>query len=38
MEAVLDDAVHPVHRVGKITAVRDLVPVLEKVMQTGKPL
>ncbi len=37
MEAALEDAY--VLLVGhKITAVRDLVPVLEKVMQTGKPL
>jgi len=37
MEAVLEDAY--ILLVGqKITAVRDLVPVLEKVMQTGKPL
>src|SRR5271165_5986283 len=37
MEAVLEDAY--VLLVGsKITAVRDLLPVLEKVMQTGKPL
>src|ERR1700683_809725 len=37
MEAVLEDAY--VLLVGsKISAVRDLLPVLEKVMQTGKPL
>jgi chaperonin GroEL len=37
MEAVLDNPY--VLLVGsKITAVRDLVPVLEKIMQTGKPL
>jgi chaperonin GroEL len=37
MEAVLEDAY--VLLVGtKITAVRDLLPLLEKVMQTGKPL
>ena len=37
MEAVLDDPY--ILLVGsKITAVRDLVPVLEKVMQAGKPL
>src|ERR671921_867546 len=37
MEAVLDDAY--ILLVGtKITAVRDLLPVLEKVMQSGKPL
>ena len=37
MEAVLEDAYVLLHQ-GKISAVRDLVPVLEKVMQTGKPL
>jgi chaperonin GroEL len=37
MEAVLEDAY--ILLVGsKITAVRDLLPLLEKVMQTGKPL
>src|SRR6202011_2112033 len=37
MEAVLEDAY--ILLVGtKITAVRDLLPVLEKVMQGGKPL
>ena len=37
MEAVLEDAY--ILLVGsKITAVRDMLPVLEKVMQTGKPL
>ncbi len=37
MEAVLEDPY--ILLVGsKITAVRDLLPVLEKVMQTGKPL
>jgi chaperonin GroEL len=37
MEAVIDDP--QILFVGqKITAVRDLLPVLEKVMQTGKPL
>jgi chaperonin GroEL len=37
MEAAIEDAY--ILLVGhKITAVRDLVPVLEKVMQTGKPL
>ena len=37
MEAVLDDAY--VLLVGsKISSVRDLLPVLEKIMQTGKPL
>ena len=35
MEAVIDDAFLLLVS-GKITAVRDLVPVLEKVMQTGK--
>jgi len=37
MEAVLDDAVI-LFVSSKITAVRDLVPVLEKVMQGGRPL
>jgi len=37
MEAVLDDAVI-LYVSSKITAVRDLVPVLEKVMQGGRPL
>ncbi|WP_436794882.1 chaperonin GroEL [Actinospongicola halichondriae] len=37
MEAVLDDA-YVLLVSSKITAVRDLVPVLEKVMQSGKPL
>src|SRR6187431_14267 len=37
MEAVLDDP-YILFVGSKITAVRDLVPVLEKVMQTGKPL
>ncbi|HSL59010.1 MAG TPA: chaperonin GroEL [Acidimicrobiales bacterium] len=37
MEAVLDDP-YILLVSGKITAVRDLVPVLEKVMQSGKPL
>ena len=37
MEAVLDDAQVLIVS-GKISAVRDLVPVLEKVMQGGKPL
>ncbi|HEX2574803.1 MAG TPA: chaperonin GroEL, partial [Aquihabitans sp.] len=36
-EAVLDDPVILFNE-GKITSVQDLVPVLEKVMQTGKPL
>ena len=36
-EAVLDEPVHPLLN-RKISAVHDLVPVLEKVMQTGKPL
>ncbi|MBA3280977.1 MAG: chaperonin GroEL, partial [Acidimicrobiia bacterium] len=36
-EAVLEDALVLLTE-GKITAVQDLVPVLEKVMQTGKPL
>ena len=38
MEAVLDDAVHPARRLGKISAVKDLLPVLEKVMQARSPL
>jgi chaperonin GroEL len=37
MEAVLDDA-YVLFVGSKITAVRDLLPVLEKVMQSGKPL
>ncbi|MGN6694469.1 MAG: chaperonin GroEL [Aquihabitans sp.] len=37
MEAVMDDA-YVLLVSGKISAVRDLVPVLEKVMQRGKPL
>src|SRR5580700_5741026 len=37
MEAVLEDA-HILLVGSKITAVRDLLPVLEKVMQSGKPL
>jgi chaperonin GroEL len=37
MEAVLDDA-YLLLVSSKISAVRDLVPVLEKVMQAGKPL
>jgi chaperonin GroEL len=37
MEAVLDDALLLLVS-GKIANVRDLVPVLEKVMQSGKPL
>ena len=37
MEAVLDDP-YIIFVSSKITAVRDLVPVLEKVMQSGKPL
>ncbi|HYI60289.1 MAG TPA: chaperonin GroEL, partial [Acidimicrobiales bacterium] len=37
MEAVLDDAVVLLVS-SKITAVRDLVPVLEKIMQGGRPL
>ncbi len=36
-EAVLEDALILFNN-GKISAVHDLVPVLEKVMQTGKPL
>ncbi|HAS09518.1 MAG TPA: chaperonin GroEL [Acidimicrobiaceae bacterium] len=37
MEAVLDDA-YILLVSSKITAVRDMLPVLEKVMQSGKPL
>ncbi len=37
MEAILDDP-HILLVGSKIAAIRDLVPVLEKVMQTGKPL
>jgi chaperonin GroEL len=37
MEAVLDDPQILIHQ-GKISAVADLLPLLEKVVQTGKPL
>ena len=37
MEAVLEDAYVLIHQ-GKISAVADILPVLEKVVQTGKPL
>ncbi len=37
MEAVLEDAYVLVHQ-AKISAVQDLLPLLEKVVQTGKPL
>jgi chaperonin GroEL len=37
MEGVMDDAYILLHS-GKISAVKDLLPVLEKVMQSGKPL
>jgi chaperonin GroEL len=37
MEAVLDDPYVLVYN-GKISSVKDLLPLLEKVMQTGKPL
>ena len=37
MEAVLEDAYIMIHE-KKISSVKDLVPVLEKVAQTGKPL
>ena len=37
MEAVLDDAYILLVRRAKISAVKDLLPVLEKVMQSGKP-
>ncbi len=36
-EAIIDDA-YLLFNQGKITSVQDLVPVLEKVMQSGKPL
>ncbi len=36
-EAVLEDARHPVHQL-QISSVHDLVPVLEKVMQGGRPV
>jgi len=37
MEAVLDDAYILIHG-GKISAVKDVLPLLERVIQTGKPL
>ena len=37
MEAVLEDAYILIHQ-SKISAIADLLPVLEKVVQTGKPL
>ncbi|MDT4920980.1 MAG: chaperonin GroEL, partial [Pseudonocardiales bacterium] len=37
METVLEDAYVLIHE-GKISSVKDLLPLLEKVMQTGKPL
>ncbi|HET8615319.1 MAG TPA: chaperonin GroEL [Actinomycetales bacterium] len=37
MEAVLEDPYVLIHQ-GKISAVADLLPLLEKVLQTGKPL
>ncbi len=37
MEAVLDDAYILLHQ-GKISSIADLLPLLEKVMQAGKPL
>ena len=37
MEAVLDDPYILLHQ-GKISAINDLLPVLEKVIQSGKPL
>jgi len=37
MEAVLDDAYLLIHQ-GKISALAELLPLLEKVMQAGKPL
>ena len=38
METVLDDAYVLVVNSAKISSVKDLLPVLEKVMQSGKPL
>ena len=38
MEAVLDDAYILLNVSSKISAVKDLLPVLEKVMQAGRPL
>jgi chaperonin GroEL len=37
METILEDAYVLIHE-GKISSVKDLLPLLEKVMQTGKPL
>ena len=37
MEAIFDDAYILIHD-GKITSIKDMLPVLEKVVQTGKPL
>ena len=37
MEAVLDEPYILLHQ-GKISAIADMLPILEKVMQTGKPL
>jgi chaperonin GroEL len=37
MEAVFDDAYILIHD-GKINSIKDMLPVLEKVVQTGKPL
>src|SRR4029079_4493359 len=37
MEAILEDAYILIHQ-GKVSAVADLLPLLEKVMQSGKPL
>ncbi len=37
MEAVLDDAYILAHG-GKVSAIKDILPVLEQVIQTGKPL
>jgi chaperonin GroEL len=37
MEAVLEDAYILIHQ-GKISSIQDLLPVLEKVVQSGKPL
>ena len=37
MEAVLDDPYILLHQ-GKISSIQELLPLLEKVMQAGKPL
>ena len=38
MEGGARRRVHPARQLGKISAVKDLLPVLEKVMQSGRPL